>query len=290
MAPSPSVQGKGPGVGAAPKPKPAATPKPVNRGPELQKVAESIAPGTQLGELLLSGAPCPLTESEAEYTVAVIKHMFPQHAMLEFVVANTVPGVSLETIRIALGACAKWKNLGQSLIPELGACEAKSAYCLLAKEDAPLGVLAGRFSCTLAFIMKEEGDDLGNEDDYPVEAFSIANADYVLPKPLGPGQFKSAWEQLPAEHTQKFALPYKSLEAAVPGLIAALHLAPCEKSEVVEAGARGTTLFLSGTFCGGAQVAAKCIVAFDPSRGCLLKIAVRSNRDEVSAIVCKALE
>ena len=37
----------------------------------------------------------------------------------------------------------------------------------------------------------------------------------VQPKPLGPGQFKSAWEQLPAEHTCRFALPYKSLELAV---------------------------------------------------------------------------
>jgi len=162
---------------------------------------------------------------------------------------------------------------------------------LLQKEDLDnQGVLSGRFTCTLHFLMKEEGDDLGQEDDYAVEACSIASADYVQPKPLGPGQFKSAWEQVPAEHTCRFALPYKSLELAVPGLINALHLAPCERSEVVEAGARGTTLFLSGTFCGGTQVAAKCIVAFDPARGCLLKIAVRSNKEEVSVLVCKALE
>ena len=34
-----------------------------------------------------------------------------------------------------LGAASRWRNLGQSLIPELKSSEAKSAYCLLEKED-----------------------------------------------------------------------------------------------------------------------------------------------------------
>ena len=34
-----------------------------------------------------------------------------------------------------LSAAPRWRNLGQSLIPELQSSEAKSAYCLLQKED-----------------------------------------------------------------------------------------------------------------------------------------------------------
>lgn len=114
--------------------------------------------------------------------------------------------------------------------------------------------------------------------------------DYVLPKPLGPGMFKTAWEQLPNEYGSRYALPFKSLELAVPGLSNLFHMAPCEKSEAVEAGAKGANLLLSGTFVGGNAVLAKCVVAFHPSRGCVMQIVVRSKSDEVSQCLCRALE
>jgi len=276
-------------VGPAAAPAPA--PKKVDRGAELAKVAAGIAQGAELGELLMSAAPDALTETEAEYTVNVIKHIYASHVMFEFVVANTVPGVTLESVRVAVGACPNWKNLGQSLIPELATSDAKSAYCLLEKLDlANLGTLTGRFTCALHFLLKEEGDDLGVEDDYSVEAISMTVGDYVLPKPLGPGMFKTAWEQLPNEYGSRYALPFKSLELAVPGLSNLFHMAPCEKSEAVEAGAKGANLLLSGTFVGGNAVLAKCVVAFHPSRGCVMQIVVRSKSDEVSQCLCRALE
>merc|ERR1711964_659714 len=131
---------------------------------------------------------------------------------------------------------------------------------------------------------------MGFEDDYAIEAFSIVMRDYVQPRNLGPGVFKQAWEALGCEHVQKFALSFKSLEAAVPGLCKVLNMAPCEKSDTIEPGARGTTLLLSGNFYGGIQVVAKCIVAYTPARGCLLKIEAHSKSGEVSRVVCKALE
>merc|ERR1712078_329443 len=84
-------------------------------------------------------------------------------------------------------------------------------------------------------------------------------------------------EQLPNEYGSRYALPFKSLELAVPGLSNLFHMAPCEKSEAVEAGAKGANLLLSGTFVGGNAVLAKCVVAFHPSRGCVMQIVVRSK-------------
>merc|ERR1719399_1716287 len=79
---------------------------------------------------------------------------------------------------------------------------------------------------------EEDGDDLGYEDDYPVESISLTTGDYVYPKTLPAGQFKSVWESLSAqgtEATKQLSLNFKSLESAVEGICAQLNMEACDK-------------------------------------------------------------
>ena len=56
----------------------------------------------QLGPLFKSSQPAQLTESETEYVVNCIKHVFPQHLLLQFDCTNTLNDQHLEDVSVQL--------------------------------------------------------------------------------------------------------------------------------------------------------------------------------------------
>merc|ERR1712060_719398 len=163
---------------------------------------------------------------------------------------------------------------------------------VLQKQQSGEQALVGSLGAALHFIVKEEGDDLGYEDDYPVENIQITIGDYLFPKVLQQGQFKSAWEQLQAqgvETIQKLALNFKSLDAAVDGIISTLNMEACDKTNKVESGVRGHTLNMSGTFVGGQMCLVMALVGMDPNHGCVAKLRVRAKNQAVCDTVARAL-
>merc|ERR1719326_1975423 len=157
-----------------------------------------------------------------------------------------------------------------------------SAHVVLRKNDSSDAAIAvtGSFGAALHFLVKEEGDDLGYEDDYPIESIVLTTGDYMFPRGLPQGQFKSGWESLAAqgaEATQKLSLNFRSLDAAVDGVLAALNMQACDNTARAEAGARGHTLLMSGVFVGGNTVLVKALVGIDPAHGCVAKLSVRSK-------------
>eukprot|EP00747_Dinoflagellata_sp_TGD_P221221 gnl/TRDRNA2_/TRDRNA2_93086_c2_seq1.p1 gnl/TRDRNA2_/TRDRNA2_93086_c2~~gnl/TRDRNA2_/TRDRNA2_93086_c2_seq1.p1 ORF type:complete len:165 (+),score=37.00 gnl/TRDRNA2_/TRDRNA2_93086_c2_seq1:40-495(+) len=146
----------------------------------------------------------------------------------------------------------------------------------------------------LHFINKEEGDDIGYPDDYSIENLTITVGDYMHPRPLQQGQFKSVWEQLASppqgsEATQKLSLNFKSLEAAVDAICNAVNMEPCDKTGKVEAGVRGHTLLMSGIFLGGNMAVVKTLVGMDPTHGCVAKMTCRCKSPAVCDLVTRAL-
>merc|ERR1711971_1061171 len=55
-----------------------------------------------LGPLFKSSQPAQLTESETEYVVNCIKHVFPQHLLLQFDCTNTLNDQHLEDVSVQL--------------------------------------------------------------------------------------------------------------------------------------------------------------------------------------------
>lgn len=261
---------------------------------ELSKVLQDLG-ATDLGALQHTCKPKPLTESEAEYTVQVIKHMFASHMVLEMYVSNTVQGITLEEVQVNLtGLEPNWTELGASAVTRLEYGQNGSAHVLLRKnagQDTG-GVVPGSFAAALRFIVKEEGDDLGYEDDYPVENVVISTGDYIFARSLQQGQFRSVWEQLAAqgtEVTQKLSLNFKTLESGVEWIIATLNMHPCDNTGKVEPGGRGHTALLSGTFLGGQTCLVKALVGMDAERGCVARISARAKSGDVCQAVVNAL-
>jgi len=243
------------------------------------------------GPLQHSTKPKYITETEAEYTVQVIKHMFKQHLVLELSVSNTVQGVKLENIGAKLsGYNAQFTHVADTSIVNLDYGQQASAYVVLAKKDD--SVQSVSIKAALRFIVKEDGDDLGYDDDYPIENVNIGVGDYLNPKGMPPGQFKSVWEQMASNglETQKdMSLNFKSIDAAVEGIIQNLNMQPCENTGKIEAGAKGHTLLMTGVFVGGNTTLVKAMVRFHEEKGLLARIACRSRSQFVCDVVAKAM-
>jgi coatomer protein complex subunit gamma len=262
---------------------------------ELMRVLSELTQEGELGPLQHTCKPKDLTETEAEYHVQVIKHMFLNHVVLELYVSNTVQGVALENIQVKLtGLGQTWQEIGASQINRLEYNQQGSAHIVLRKVggEEVAGAVTGSLGAALHFTQKEEGDDLGYEDDYAVENISIVVGDYIFPRGLQEGRFKSAWEQLSkqgVEATQKLNLNFKGLEPAVEAIIATLNMEPCEKSGKVETGSKVHTLFLSGTFLGGNTCVMRVLIGMDPNHGCMAKLTCVSKTEAICQVVTTAL-
>jgi len=288
---------KKPGAAAVPQTKTeakTATEQKTTTNMELANALAALTQGEQ-GPLQHSCKPKPLTETEAEYTVQVIKHMFKQHVVLEMYVSNTVQGITLESIEVRLtGLEPAFSEIAAADISKLQYGQNASAYVVVQKNggDEVAGAVTGSLGASLHFIVKEEGDDLGFEDDYPVENIQIVTGDYVCPRTLQPGQFKSIFEQLSAqgvESVQKLTLNFKSVESAVEAIINTLHMEPCDKTGDVESGARSHTLVMSGTFLGGNMALVKAMVGMDANYGCVAKILCRAKNQTVCDVITRAM-
>lgn len=177
-------------------------------------------------------------------------------------------------------------------ISQLSFQQSASAYIILQKAQGSL-VTTGNFQATLRFHIKEDDDDIGYDDDYPVEGFSISTRDYVYPRGLPGGQFKASWEALSAtgfDVTTKLSLQYKSLDQAVEGIINVLNMHPCDDTATVDTEKRSHNLMLSGIFVGGVTVLVKAIIGMDPNHGCLMKLSARSSSEAVAEAITKAMD
>jgi coatomer protein complex subunit gamma len=231
-----------------------------------------------------------LTEAEAEYTVQVLKHVFPQHTVFEFFVRNTVENVELEHIHIRLGNVdpSSWKEVGSVPINSLSYGEGKSAFTVLTRQKAsPVGT----FSASLHFIQHEDGDMVGFPDDFPIENVRVVIGDYIGARSLPLGQFPRAWETLAInEKVQKYALTHRTLDAAVAGIANALNMAPCEGTDRLEPSVQKPTLLLAGNYVGGIPLLAQVVLYMHPQRGCMIQLTSRAGSEEAAEAAQRALE
>jgi len=289
FAPAAKAATGGPAAAAA-----AAAESKANANAELTKVLAEILPGVDMGPLQHSCKPKALTESEAEYTVQCIKHMYKDFVVLEMYCGNTVPGITLENVEARLsGVSGDWSEVGATAIDKLENGQTASAHVVLQKVSAAAaGATTGKFGVALHFMCKEEGDDVGYDDDYPVEKLSITVGDYMYGRALPPGQFKSVWEQMSAQGQQaeeKISLSFKSLEPAVEYLINTLNMEPCDKTQTIDPDKNGHQLLVSGTFLGGNTAIVKALVGFSQQAGTVVcRVTARSKSAEVCQVLVQA--
>jgi coatomer protein complex subunit gamma len=195
---------------------PTATAKPSKTGGESaaaaasaaqQKYVEQLQAIPELaayGSVLKSSPVVELTESETEYIVSAIKHIFKEAIVLQFDIKNTLPDTVLTDVTVV---STPSDEDGESALeddfiipaPALKTDEPGTVYVAFKRVEGESSYIASSFTNILKFTSKEidpttnEPEESGYEDEYQIEDLELTGADYVVPAYAG--SFDNVWEQ-----------------------------------------------------------------------------------------------
>ena len=170
---------------------------------QAQQYAQQLSTIPELksyGAVLKSSALIELTESETEYVVSAVKHVFKDHIVLQFEVKNTLPDTVLEDVSVVATPSEDDLLEEEFIMPaaKLATDEPGTIYVSF-KRTGDSAFVATSFTNVLKFTSKEidpttgEPDAEGYEDEYEVEDLELTGSDYVLP--AFAGSFDHVWEQ-----------------------------------------------------------------------------------------------
>lgn len=153
------------------------------------------------GPLLSSSPVIELTESETEYVVTVIKHIFKENVVLQYEIKNTLPDTVLEEVSVVATPSEEDESLEEEFIipvSKLPTDRPGTVYVSF-KKHGETAYPVTSFSNHLKFTSKEvdpttgQPDESGYEDEYQLEDLELSGGDYVLPAYAG--SFDHVWEQ-----------------------------------------------------------------------------------------------
>jgi coatomer protein complex subunit gamma len=148
----------------------------------LYKVPEFV----ELGRPFRTTRESALTESEMEYVVKCIKHVFDGHIVLQFSILNTIDDQRLTNVRVDVDGYDDGYEI-EHVIPAAVARYGEESNCfvsLVKTTDHPVPVC---LSCELKFTVVQvdpttgevEGDEDGYEEDYALEELDLNTNDYM---------------------------------------------------------------------------------------------------------------
>ncbi|EJD03758.1 coatomer subunit gamma [Fomitiporia mediterranea MF3/22] len=288
---------------AAPSAKPAAaTPPPRTDAETRSAYAEQLAEVPEFADygpvLNSSTKPAQLTESETEYQVSCVKHIFKEYVVFQFNVSNTMPDTVLEQVSVIMQPQADSGLTEKFIIPIPSLAQATSpgiVYVSFAR-DSPEEYAVASFQCILKFISKEvdpssgEPEEEGYEDEYQLEEVELApGGDYIIPSYAS---FAAEWDRLRAgaTATETFALSaMESIKAACDSIIEILNMEALGGTENPSS-TSVHTLQLSGLVIGGGgKVLVRCRMTYSSSAGVTLELGVRAERAETCNLVVAAI-
>ncbi|TFK77539.1 coatomer subunit gamma [Pluteus cervinus] len=265
----------------------------------LQQLAD-VPEFASYGPVLNSSAnAAALTESETEYQVTCVKHIFKEHIVFQFNVSNTLPDTVLEQVSVIMVPQAEDSGLTEDFIipvPSVTSASSPGTLYVSFTRDLPEEYAVASFQCTMKFISKEldpstgEPEEEGYEDEYQLEEVELsAGGDYIVPSYV---TFGAEWDRLKGapNATETFALSsMESLKAACDSIIEVLGMEPLGGSET-PASASVHTLQLSGLVPGGGgKVLVRCRMTFSRGQGVTLELGVRAEKQEVCNLVLAAV-
>ncbi|KAH7037628.1 adaptin N terminal region-domain-containing protein [Microdochium trichocladiopsis] len=261
------------------------------------KVAEelmAIPEIKEFGSVLKSSPVVELTEAETEYVVTVVKHIFKEHILFQYEIKNTLDATVLENVSV-MATPAEEEELEEAFIipaDRLATNEPGKVYVAFKKLNGEASLPTSPFSNILKFTSKEidpttnEPEESGYDDEYEVGDFDLAGSDYVIP--VYAGNFNHLWESIGAageEASETLQLSsMNSIADATEQLAKALSLQALEGTDVP---VNQTThqLKLLGKTVNGGRVIASVRMAYSSKSGVTTKITVRSEEENVAAMV-----
>ncbi|KAL0937658.1 coatomer subunit gamma [Colletotrichum truncatum] len=257
---------------------------------ELMQIPEM----KEFGSVLKSSPVVELTESEMEYVVTVVKHIFKEHIVFQYEIKNTLQATVLENVSV-VATPSEEEELEEVFIiqaEKLPTDEPGKVYVAFKKVGGEGSMPVSSFSNVLKFTSKEidpttnEPEETGYDDEYEVAEFDLAGSDYVVP--TFASNFNHIWEQVgasgeEAEETLQLS-SMKSIAEATEQLAKVLSLQPLEGTDV-PVNQTTHTLKLLGKTVGGGRVVANVRMAYSSKSGVTTKITVRSEEEGVAALV-----
>lgn len=262
----------------------------------LYKVPEFV----QLGRPFRTTRETALTESEMEYVVKCIKHVFEDHIVLQFSVLNTIDDQRLLNVTVNVEGYEDGYEI-EHVVPAEVARYGESSNCFVSLAKVTENPVPLSLSCELKFTVVQvdpntgeiEGDEDGYEEDYPLEELDLNTNDYMA-KVSFP-DFRKKWEEIGSEGEviEKFSLQFKKLSEALTAVIEFLGMQPCDNTGVIsssDASKKSHTLHLSGMFIGNITVLVRAQIQLDEASGVVLKMAVRSSSQDISTLVAECIQ
>ena len=268
-----------------------AVPEPEKEKVDPAAVVYAIPELASLGRVFRSSKPVPLTESETEYVVECVKHVFEGHIVLQFIVQNTIDDQRLDNVTVAVESDdGIFEAAGEIAAECIKYGDTVNCFTVLQRNmDVPLAT--SNFTCELHFTVvqvdpatgEEEGE--GFEEEYPLEDLSIGTSDYMAR--VAVPDFRSSWETMGNTHEamDKYLLHAKTLEEAVASMVDSLGMQPCDGTGVVKAEGKSHMLHMSGVFVGGKSALVRSQLSLQSGEGVVVKIAVRSEEEGLSQIL-----
>ncbi|KAG1874831.1 coatomer subunit gamma [Suillus subluteus] len=264
----------------------------------VQQLAD-IPHFAEYGTVLNSSVkPAQLTESETEYQVTCVKHIFKEYIVFQFNVSNTLPDTVLEQVVVVMQPQAN-SGLTEDVvfqIDSLSCANSPGIVYVSFKRDNPQECTTTSFQCILKFISKEldpstgRPEEEGYEDKYQLEEVELsAGGDHIIPSYVS---FSSEWDRLWSGATamETFSLgAMESIKAACDSIIELLNMEPLGGTEAPSS-TSVHTLQLSGLVTGGVgKVLVRCRMTFSRGQGVALELGVRAEQENACALVVSVI-
>ena len=200
---------------------------------QAQKYSDQLLAIPELkpyGNVLKSSQVIELTESETEYVVTAVKHIFNDHVVLQYDVKNTLPETVLENVSVVATPSDDEESLEEEFIMPVASLrtdEPGTVYVSF-KRTADSKFASTSLSNTLKFTTREidptsgEPDSEGYEDEYEVDDLELSGSDYVLPAYAG--SFDNMWEQTGANGSESSETLQLSNKKSIAGKSSPNHL------------------------------------------------------------------
>lgn len=242
-----------------------------------------------------SSRPIALTESETEYVVTAVKHIYKEHVVFQFNITNTLPDTVLEGVSVLMSTGDEGLVEDFIIPADRISGDAPGIVYVSFTRTAPTDFALSSFECTLKFVSKEVDpatgtpEEEGYDDEYQVEQLDLAAGDYIVPTYA---TFNSEWERLKGgfNATETFALSSsESLKAACDSLIEELNMEPLGGTEAPTS-TSVHTLNLSGLIAGGGgKVLVRSRMTFQSGSGVTLELSVRAEQQAACDLVMSAI-
>jgi coatomer protein complex subunit gamma len=268
----------------------------------------------EVGTLFGSSKSVPLTEAETEYVVSLVKHVFPNHLVLQFNCNNTLSDQMLKRVRVHVEpvddttseklklerdvplAALPYSRDGVTYVVFRiveGAASAPTATFKATLKFGTVDVDANATPAQLAALAAATDEEDGAvEDEYELEEFAVLTADYV--RPVFVSNFAEDWDGVGegGEAVETYALAsIANLSDAVVEVTRYLGMQAAEGSDQVKAGSKKHILYLAGRFVGDVPVLVRVRMrlAKEGAPGVNMEVTVRSPNADVSASLARAI-